>query len=169
MRCVCTYLLVQWGLQVQGPVGHQEAAGRLHHGLRTRLLWSVLNLPYYQSHRIPTQKQVISLMGFEAAPAEGSPTGLISPLVNLFFYRLGTESSDLEVDTASLQGDDRLVSLALISGNLLGRPSETWPSRNPGFDVILMLWTQFSPSTVQRNRKAWTGIKPVAYLPCSSF
>lgn len=55
MRFVCEHLLVQWGLQVQGPVRHQEAAGRLHHWLRTRLLWSVLNLPYYQSHRIPRQ------------------------------------------------------------------------------------------------------------------
>lgn len=80
-------------------------------------------LPVSQnSYAKRTQTQAISLVGFDAAPANGSPAGLISPLVNLFFYRLGTESSDLEVDTAGLQGDDRLVNSAPISENLPGRP-----------------------------------------------
>lgn len=77
-----------------------------------------------------TKTHTVSLVGLNAAPDNGSPAGPISPLVNLFFYRLGTESSDLEVDTAGLQGDGRFVSSFLISGNLPSHPTRMRPARN---------------------------------------
>lgn len=68
MRKQQQYLLIQRRLQVQGAVRHQEAPGRLHHGLRARLLRGILDLPDHQAHRVPETHSTMEALGTLGAP-----------------------------------------------------------------------------------------------------